>query len=236
MVHASRSRPPHARRVRDPRLRGNAPADAGLALAGSCRDTCSGWTESAGTSETVQAAIEGVWISTPQAAVRQLASQRSLHAHVIAVALATVALMLPQHGVVVPGKSFGGLRLGSSAAQVRAAWGDRHGRCLDCTRLTWYFTYERFEPQGAGASFRSGAVDAFFTIWSPPGLAYRIGVSRSATRRRASPSSTGSLPRAECGTYSSLVLRRGGTDTQFFVYRGKVWGFGLSSAGAPPCH
>ncbi len=153
----------------------------------------------------------------------------------IAVALATLALTVPQHGVVVPGKSFAGLRLGSSAAQVRAAWGDRHGRCLDCTRLTWYFTYERFEPQGAGASFRSGVVDSFFTIWSPPGWHTNRGLAVGDQEARVTEL-YGVLPRAECGRYSSLVLRRGGTDTQFFVYRGKVWGFGLSSAGAPPCH
>ena len=37
-------------------------------------------------------------------------------------------------------------------------------------------------------------------------------------------------------TYAALVLRRGRVDTQFYVYRRKVWGFGISRAGAPPCH
>jgi hypothetical protein len=154
---------------------------------------------------------------------------------VIALALATVSLAIPQHAVVVPGKRFAGLRLGATAAEVRAAWGAKFGRCRDCRQPTWYFTYQKFEPQGAAVSFRSGAADAFFTIWSPPGWrtdrGLRVGDPEAHITRLY-----GTLPRAECGTYSALVLRRGGIDTQFYVYKEEVWGFGLSSAGAPPCH
>jgi hypothetical protein len=46
----------------------------------------------------------------------------------------------------------------------------------------------------------------------------------------------GTLPRLECGTYSALVLMRGATETEFYVYDGKVWGFGLSSAAVQRCH
>jgi hypothetical protein len=154
---------------------------------------------------------------------------------VIAVALTTFALALPQHALVAPGKSFAGLRLGASGAQVRAAWGPRYGRCRDCLRPTWYFTYRKFEPQGAGVSFRNGAANAFFTIWSPPGWHTDRGLTVGDPEARITRL-YGVLPRAECGTYSTLVLRRGGTDTQFYVYKQEVWGFGLSSAGAPPCH
>jgi hypothetical protein len=48
---------------------------------------------------------------------------------VIAAALTALALALPQHAVVVPGKTFAGLRLGATGAQVQAAWGPRFGRC-----------------------------------------------------------------------------------------------------------
>jgi hypothetical protein len=154
---------------------------------------------------------------------------------VISLVLATLALALPQQGVLVPGKSFAGLRLGATGAQIEATWGKRHGRCQDCRRPTWYFTYRRFEPQGAGVSFRNGAAESFFTIWSPPGWhtnrGLTVGDPESSITRLY-----GVLRRVECGTYSALVLRRGGTDTQFYVHRGEVWGFGLSSAGAPPCH
>jgi hypothetical protein len=153
---------------------------------------------------------------------------------VLAAALTAIALALPQHAVVVPGKSFAGLRLGATAARVERAWGTRHGRCRDCRETTWYFTYKRFEPQGAGVSFRRGVADALFTVWSPPGWHTNRGLTVGDPEARITEL-YGVLPRAECGTYSALVLRRGGTDTQFFVYKGEVWGFGLSRAGAPPC-
>jgi hypothetical protein len=154
---------------------------------------------------------------------------------VIAVALTTLALGLPQHGVVVPGKSFGGLRLGALGAQVEASWGKRHSSCQGCSRPTWYFTYKRFEPQGAGVAFVRGAASSFFTLWSPAGWHTNRGLTIGDQEARITKL-YGTLPRAECGTYSALVLRRGGADTQFYVYRGEVWGFGVSSAGAPPCH
>jgi hypothetical protein len=152
-----------------------------------------------------------------------------------AAALTALALALPQHGLVVPGKSFGGLRLDATGAQVQAAWGKRYGRCRDCTRPTWYFTYKPFEPQGAGVSFRNGAAAAYFTIWAPPGWHTNRGLTIGDPAARVTQL-YGALPRAECGTYSSLVIRRARVDTQIFLYKEEVWGFGLSRAGAPPCH
>jgi hypothetical protein len=152
----------------------------------------------------------------------------------LATALAALAIALPQHGLVVPGERFGGLRLGATRAQVEAKWGRRHGRCQDCARPTWYFTYEPFEPRGAGVSFRSGLADAFFTIWAPAGWRADRGLVIAAPEARIARL-YGSLPRTDCGAYSALVLRRHGTDTQFYVRNGKVWGFGLTRAGAPPC-
>ena len=153
----------------------------------------------------------------------------------IAVVLAAAALTLPQQAVVAPGEAFGGLRLGATRAQVEAAWGGDHGRCQGCPRPTWYFTYRHFEPEGAGVAFGNGRAVAFFTIWSPGGWrttkGLRVGDAEARIGRLY-----GTLPRTDCGRYSALVLRREGTDTQFYVYRGKVWGFGLSRAGAPPCH
>jgi hypothetical protein len=153
----------------------------------------------------------------------------------LAPALAALSLALPSHGVVVPGQSFAGLRLGASPARVSAAWGARHGRCRDCAEPTWYFTFQRFEPQGAGVSFRNGAATSFFTLWAPPGWRTDRGLAIGDPEARVREL-YGALPRAECGTYSALVLSHGRTATQIYVHRNQVWGFGLSSAGAPPCH
>jgi hypothetical protein len=153
----------------------------------------------------------------------------------IAAALTALALSLPHHADIVPGRSFAGLRLGATGAQVTAAWGRVHGRCRDCAKPTWYFTYHHFAPQGAGVSFRHGAVDSFFTLWAPPGWRTDRGLKIGDPEPRVTQL-YGALPRVECGTYSALVLRRGQTATQFYLYRDHVWGFGLSLAGAPPCH
>jgi hypothetical protein len=154
---------------------------------------------------------------------------------VFATALLALTLTLPQHGVIAPGKSFAGVQLGASKSRVEAAWGTRHGTCAGCARPTWYFTYKRFEPQGAGVSFGNGEAYSFFTLWSPGGWRTNRGLKIGDAEARITEL-YGVLPRAECGTYSALVLRRAGTDTQFYVHEQQVWGFGLSRAGAPPCH
>jgi hypothetical protein len=162
---------------------------------------------------------------------------RRILSNVIAAAFTALALVFPPQAVVVPGKSFAGLHLGASGAQVRATWGPRYGRCRACTQPTWFFTYKRFEPQGAGVSFRSGTAEAYFTIWGPPGWHTDRGLKIGDPAPRVTQL-YGVLPRVECGTYVALVLRRGRTATQIYLYNEQVWGFGLSSvgAGAAACH
>jgi hypothetical protein len=80
-------------------------------------------------------------------------SQMSAHHVKTLAAVGTIALLLlpapagaapPRAGVAVPGKTLGGLALGMTPAQVRAAWGPRHGACRGCRAPTWYFNYARF--------------------------------------------------------------------------------------------
>ena len=153
----------------------------------------------------------------------------------IAATLAALLLGLPQHAVVVPGKSFAGLKLGANGQQIRAAWGPRYGVCRGCLRPTWYFTYKPFEPQGAAVSFRAGGAESFYTLRAPAGWRTDRGLRIGDPEARIT-TLYGVLPRLECGTYSALVLIRASSETAFYVYDGKVWGFGLSSAGAPRCH
>jgi len=153
----------------------------------------------------------------------------------VGTALAALVLALPQHGVVVPGRTFGGLRLGATAAQVEAAWGKRYGRCRDCTSPTLFFTYRPFRPQGVAVVLRAGKAAAFYTLRAPKGWHTDRGLAVGDPESRIS-ALYGRLPRAECGTYSALVLRGRRGETQFYVYGGKVWGFGLSSPGLPRCY
>jgi hypothetical protein len=149
-------------------------------------------------------------------------------------ALLALALALPQHGVLVPGRSLGGLRLGATPAQVRAAWGPGHGRCRSCTDETWYFTYRAFAPQGAGVEFRRGRAVALFTLWSPPGWRTSHGLAVGDPEARITQL-YGALPRLQCNAYSALFMTRDGTTTAFYVVADKLWGFGLSRAAVPVC-
>jgi hypothetical protein len=149
----------------------------------------------------------------------------------LAVAL---ALALPQHGVLVSGRSLGGIRLGMTEPQVERAWGTNYGRCRNCTRTTWYFNYEKFHAEGAAVRFRKGRVDAVWTLWKPDG--WHVG---RLTLGAAAPAITGrwgALVTIPCGSYEARVLTRGAVTTVFYVYGGKLWGFGLNRPGASPCH
>jgi hypothetical protein len=147
----------------------------------------------------------------------------------------TVALALPPTGVLVVGRSLGGVELGMTPAQVQHVWGTRYGRCRGCADETWYFTYRKFRPEGAAVRFRSGRVSAVWTLWSPLGWRTRdaklaIGMNALAVNGRY-----GALVSIPCGTYQALILTRGSVTTSFYVYGQKLWGFGLARPGTSPC-
>jgi hypothetical protein len=149
----------------------------------------------------------------------------------LAVAL---ALALPQSGVLVPGRSLGGIRLGMTQPQVEKAWGTNYGRCRNCTRTTWYFNYAKFHAQGAAVRFRRGRVDAVWTLWKPDG--WHVGGLALGAPAPAVTNRYGALVIIPCGTYDARVMTRRDVTTAFYVYGGKLWGFGLSRSGGSPCH
>src|SRR2546423_13956852 len=89
---------------------------------------------------------------------------------VVAAALvlaAPAAAAPPRKGLFAPGRSLGGLRLGMTPAQVRAAWGSSFGRCRDCPQPTWYYTYRRYHPHGAAGGVPRGPGGAGFPLSAP---------------------------------------------------------------------
>jgi hypothetical protein len=140
----------------------------------------------------------------------------------------------PRAGVLVPGKSLGGLALGATPAQVRKAWGPRHGTCRGCRAPTWYFNYARFEPEGAGITFRDGRAVALFTLWAPKGWRTNRGLKIGDDASRATALYRG-LVRITCGTYYALTLNHANAVTSVYVHDEKIWGFGLSRPREPVC-
>jgi hypothetical protein len=144
-----------------------------------------------------------------------------------------VSLLLPQHGVLVPSKSLGGVRLGMTHAQVEDTWGKTYGLCRGCARETWYFNYEKFHPEGAAVRFRKGRVDAVWTLWKPQG--WRVGKLELGTPSAALVARWGALVTIPCGSYEARILTKGKVTTVFYVYADQLWGFGLRRPGGSPC-
>ena len=146
---------------------------------------------------------------------------------VLLVAVPAAQAAPPKAGMLRPGAALGGLRLGMSPTEVRQTWGTRYGVCRGCPQTSWYFTYELFEPQGAGVSFRAGRVAAVFTLWAPAGWRTNRGLRIGDEASRATLLHRG-LIRVNCGTYYALTLNGRAAVTSIYVHDEKVWGFGLS--------
>lgn len=145
-----------------------------------------------------------------------------------------LALVLPQPGFLVAGKSLGGVRLGATEAQVRDAWGTRVGVCRGCERRTLYFTYGAFDQSGVGAEFVRGRAVALYTLWAPNGWRTDRGVRLGAPELDVVNVYRGML-RAECGHYFGRSLRRGRVVTAFWFYDGSLWAFGIQRPSVPLC-
>ena len=155
---------------------------------------------------------------------------------VAALALAAPATAaLPQAGALVPGRSLGGVSLGESPRAVRAGLGTFYGACRDCGHKTWYVTYRPFGRQGLAVEFARGRVSGVYTLWRPARwhAPHRLvlGAPVLAVHRLAGASST-----VVCrGGYEALVRDSAHARTAYYLYGGKLWGFGLFPRGGNPC-
>jgi hypothetical protein len=161
----------------------------------------------------------------------------------VAVAIAAVAAIAmipsstaapPRQAEFVPARSLAGVRLGMTPAQVLQAWGKRHGVCRTCVDRTWYFNYRPFTPEGAGAVFRRGRVVHVFTVWRPSGWKTPEGLVLGALASDVSRI-YGSLDRRPCTNYHALLKPGKRAESVFYVFRDKLWGFGLILKNASPC-
>jgi hypothetical protein len=140
----------------------------------------------------------------------------------------------PTAGVLVPGRSLGGIELGATEAEVERRWGRAYGVCRGCAAKTWYFNYFAFQPRGAGVELRRGRVAAVFTLYQPPGWRTTRGLVLGDSVAHVT-SVYGALVRRECGGYAVLVLPGRGATTGFYVLDDRLWAFGLFRPGLPLC-
>jgi hypothetical protein len=140
----------------------------------------------------------------------------------------------PGAGVLVPGRSLGGIELGATKAAVERAWGRAYGVCRSCVRETWYFNYYAFQPAAIGVEFERGRVVALYTLYSPPGWRTPGGAvlgGRIDDVRAIHPAAT----RVQCVGYFALRLRRGGSHTVFYGLGDRLWAFALQRRDLPIC-
>jgi hypothetical protein len=134
----------------------------------------------------------------------------------------------------VPGRSLGGVRLGESQRAVRAALGTFYGTCRGCPRRTWYFTYAPFDKHGLAVEFTGGRVSGTYTLWRPAGWhgphGLGFGTSVLAVHRLTRASRT-----IACANYDALVRDSARARTTYYVFGGRLWGFGLFRRGTSPC-
>ena len=147
---------------------------------------------------------------------------------------APAAAGLPKAGALAPGRSLGGIRLGESPQAVRSTLGTFYGTCRGCPRRTWYFTYRPFDRHGLAVEFTGGQVSGLYTLWRPPGwhAPHELGFGSSvlAVHRLTGASNT-----VRCHGYEALVRDSAHARTAYYLFDGRLWGFGLFRRGASPC-
>jgi hypothetical protein len=146
----------------------------------------------------------------------------------------SAAASLPKAGALVPGRSLGGVRLGESPRAVRAELGRSYGKCRGCARSTWYFTYQPFTQTGLAVEFDGGRVSGVYTLWRPQGWYAPRGLRFGATPLTVHDR-VGALRTVPCQGYVALVRDTFHARTAYFLYAGRLWGFGLFRRGATPC-
>lgn len=146
----------------------------------------------------------------------------------------SAAAGLPKAGALVPGRSLGGVRLGESPRAVRATLGTNYGTCRGCSNRTWYFTYRPYSQEGLAVEFARGGVSAVYTLWRPQGWHAPHGLRFGATPLTVHDR-VGTLRTIKCGAYTALVRDTFRARTTYFLFSGRLWGFGLFRRGATPC-
>ena len=147
------------------------------------------------------------------------------------------AKFLPTRGILHPGKSLAGVKLGDTMERVRQVWGDNYRVCQgrQCPYPTWYFIYPKGEPLGASVRFKQGKVVTVFTLGSPSGWRTAEGLIIGEQVDRISEL-YGKLRTNVCIGYGALTMRTDNTVTSIYTTGQVVYGFALSRHNEPVCN
>ena len=133
---------------------------------------------------------------------------------------------LPVKGLIVPGISFAGLKIGYTQQQVRSLWGSNFVECKYCTDVTWLYEYRGSEPLGAAVRFQKNKVVAMFSLGSPAGWHTDKGLFMGdpiANVYQFFPS-TGTT---RCIGFDAVTARTGKVVTAFYSAAGVIYGFAI---------
>jgi hypothetical protein len=141
--------------------------------------------------------------------------------------------ILPLNGVLVPGKSLGGVHLGDSAAQVRVLWG-RNYTVIGGQPTTWLYMSPNGDPFGAAVSLRGGRVTAVYTLG---GINWRTsGGLRVNQMLPPAHNSSPSTTQHTCLGYGAVSSSSDGHVTSILTQGLVVYGFALTRPSEPVCH
>ena len=139
----------------------------------------------------------------------------------------------PVKGVVVPGKTIGGVGLTDTTLTVVHKWGRNYKVCPYCKKVTWFYEYPTGEPLGAAVKFEKGKVVSVFTLGSPAGWGVKgVMMGDPVSNVYNLFGNTGSV---SCIGYDALTIRIGRNTMSFYTTGGTIYGFALTGPTERPC-
>jgi hypothetical protein len=141
---------------------------------------------------------------------------------------------LPVKGIVIPGVSLAGIKVGDTEQRVRKVWGSNYVTCKYCSDPTWLYEYQLGEPLGTAARFENGKVVAVFTLGSPAGWRTNRGlyIGDPISNVYTIFSRTGTT---RCIGFDAVTIRQGNVVTAIYSSAGVVYGFALVTPTMTVC-
>jgi hypothetical protein len=150
----------------------------------------------------------------------------------VSVAHRSQAGIFPVTGVLVPGQSLGGIRLGDSGGKVLTLWG-RDFTMLPGQPMTWLYMSPTGDPYGAGVSFREGKVTAIFTLGGITGWHRSDGLRVGQLFSKFNDLNGRTTA---CVGYGAISSHAPDAVTSILMQGQSVYGFALTRPSEPVCH